>query len=136
MCIRDRLNIIQQDITSFGIPQLEDGETLIVHSCLALVYSEKHEQAKWVAHAITPDIITGRGFRSNDFRPDPKVATGTAVEEDYFLKSPKGNGEFDYDGFGYDRGHLAPSADFRWSEKALSESYLSLIHISEPTRPY
>jgi endonuclease G, mitochondrial len=28
-----------------------------------------------------------------------------------------------YDGFGYDRGHLAPSADFRWSAKALSESY-------------
>jgi endonuclease G len=24
---------------------------------------------------------------------------------------------------GWDRGYLAPSADFRWSEKALSESY-------------
>ncbi|RMF04377.1 MAG: DNA/RNA non-specific endonuclease, partial [Bacteroidetes bacterium] len=33
------------------------------------------------------------------------------------------NGKVKYDGFGYDRGHLAPSADFRWSAQALSESY-------------
>ena len=35
----------------------------------------------------------------------------------------KSDGSYSYDGYGYDRGHLAPSADFRWSEKALSESY-------------
>ncbi len=33
------------------------------------------------------------------------------------------HGTWKYDGFGYDRGHLAPSADFRWSATALSESY-------------
>jgi endonuclease G len=63
------------------------------------------------------------------------VTTGSAVEEDYYLKylkppSPpapkKGSGVdsiYAYDGFGWDRGHLAPSADFRWSEQALSESF-------------
>ena len=25
--------------------------------------------------------------------------------------------KYAYEGFGYDRGHLAPSADFRWSKK-------------------
>ena len=48
---------------------------------------------------------------------------GTAIQEDYFLTDTLASGEVDYDGFGFDRGHLAPSADFRWSEKALSESY-------------
>ena len=68
-------------------------------------------------------MITGRAYRSNDFREDPLVNTGTAIEKDYFLKFPKEDGTFEYDGFGFDRGHLAPSADFRWSKKALSESY-------------
>ncbi len=39
------------------------------------------------------------------------------------MKEKLPNGKYKYDGFGYDRGHLAPSADFRWSESALSESY-------------
>ncbi|MBL7775846.1 MAG: DNA/RNA non-specific endonuclease, partial [Saprospiraceae bacterium] len=86
-------------------------------------YSEPHEQARWVAHIILPDIARGTVFRSNDFRPDTLVPTGSAVEADYFLKTMNANGTWEYDGFGYDRGHLAPSADFRWSATALSESY-------------
>lgn len=118
-----KLGIIQSDLKAFGIPKLKEGEELIMHSAMALSYSEKHEQANWVAHVITPDIINGKGARTNDFRIDPKIKSGTAIEEDYFLKTEKENGEYEYDGFGYDRGHLAPSADFRWSKKALSESY-------------
>lgn len=98
-------------------------EDAIVHSGMVLSYSEPHEQARWVMHMITPDIIDGKVTRTNDFREDPKVATETAVEADYFLKYEQEDGSFEYDGFGYDRGHLAPSADFRWSQKALSESY-------------
>ena len=90
---------------------------------MSLVYSEEHEQAKWVAHIISPDIITGNVSRTNDFRPDPHVSTGSTVEEDYFLKYLQPDSSYKYDGYGFDRGHLAPSADFRWSTTALSESY-------------
>ncbi len=114
-----KLSRIHRDLEAVGLP----SENYIKHSALFLEYAEAYEQAKWVAHILTPDVITGTAYRSNDFREDPLVTTGTAVEKDYFLKTPKGDGEFEYDGFGFDRGHLAPSADFRWSKKALSESY-------------
>lgn len=105
------------------LPALQAGEELVNHSMMSLVYAEAYEQAKWVGHIITPDVVNGVVGRTNDFRPDPKIKTGSAVEQDYFLKILQADSAYVYDGFGYDRGHLAPSADFRWSEKALSESY-------------
>ena len=118
-----KLSRVRHLIREVGLPGLEPGETVIEHAAMMLVYSEEHEQAKWVAHIITPDVAAGNIGRSNDFRPDPKIQTGSAVEEDYFLKKQQADGTMVYDGFGFDRGHLAPSADFRWSAKALSESY-------------
>lgn len=118
-----KLKRIQRDLRKLGNPVLQVGEELIEHAAFSLVYDEKHEQAKWVSHILLADVIKGNVPRSNDFREDPKVKTGTAVEKDYFLKYPQEDGSFEYDGFGYDRGHLAPSADFRWSSIALSESY-------------
>lgn len=114
-----KLSKIQRDLRGIGLP----SDDYIMHQAMALSYSEAHEQSAWVAHIILPDIIDGQVSRTNDFREDPMVATGTAVEADYFLKYPQPDGSFQYDGYGYDRGHLAPSADFRWSETALSESY-------------
>ena len=118
-----KLTQVQEELLEVGLPKMEADEQLIKHSAMMLVYDEEHEQAKWVAHMITQDIKEGRVTRTNDFRPDPMVKTGTAIEKDYFLKFLQPDSTYQYDGYGYDRGHLAPSADFRWSEQALSESY-------------
>jgi len=48
--------------------------------------------------------------RVNNFRQDSMVITGSATPQDYAHS-------------GYDKGHLAPSADFRWNEQAQSESF-------------
>jgi endonuclease G len=77
-----------------------------------------------VAHIILPDVVRGNEGRTNDFRPDSLIKTGSAEETDYFSKTLLPAGTYKYKGFGFDRGHLAPSADFRYSKKALSESYL------------
>lgn len=115
-----KLQKIQLDMAQLGFP----SDDLIKHSGMTLSYNEEREQANWVMHMILPDVEFGSVYRTNDFREDPLVITGSAVQQDYFLTDTSNTGEVSYDGYGYDRGHLAPSADFRWSRVALSESYL------------
>ncbi len=122
----DSLKLLKiiENLNIVGLPKSDFEDQIITHSAMVLAYTEKHEQARWVTHIITPDIAQTSFGRSNDFREDDKVSTGSASQKDYFLVNSLGNGNSKYDGFGYDRGHLAPSADFRWSLKALSESFL------------
>lgn len=111
-------------LDSIGLPKTLPNEEVLYHSAYAFVYNEEHEQSKWVAHIILPDIAVGNEGRSNDFREDSLVKTKTAQEEDYFLRINNSDNSFlKYESFGYDRGHLAPSADFRFAKKAISESY-------------
>lgn len=106
-----KLKWIQEQIKSKALPEINRDGFLVHHSAMSLFYSPEHEQPWWVVHLVLPDIRTGNQGRTNDFRPDSLVKIGTADKNDYLMS-------------GYDRGHLAPSADFRWSRRALSESYL------------
>ncbi len=118
-----RLSVIQEDLKKYGLPKGKNDNQIIFHKAMVLSYNEQHEQPNWVAHIVPVDVKeTGVG-RSNDFRIDTLVKTGSACEQDYFLKHLKPDSTYEYDGFGFDRGHLAPSADFRWCKEALSESY-------------
>lgn len=105
-----KLKDIQQNLRKVGYPKSNYGVQVVQHQAMVLGYDEKHEQARWVMHLVIPDVEHGNTSRTNDFREDSLVTTGTAVKADYWYS-------------GYDRGHLAPSADFRWSPIALSESY-------------
>jgi len=86
-----------------------NGE-LIKHTFYSLSYAEDHEQAEWVHYKITPLMLKGNVKRTNYFKIDRKVSTGSANTKDY-LKS------------GYDRGHLAPAADMKLSKLSMSESF-------------
>lgn len=101
---------LRRDLQARGLPKLEEGKMIVSHAALTVCWDDEFNIARWVAHIITPDIINGIQSRTNDFRKDSLLRKVTADKDDYWDS-------------GYDRGHLAPSADFRWSKKALSESY-------------
>jgi endonuclease G len=101
---------IQKKIKEIALPTPIQGEEIVNHSAYTLSYNDEHEQPNWVVHMVTKDILYGAVSRTNDFRPDPDLKCGSMDSVDYWNS-------------GYDRGHLAPSADFRWSLNALSESY-------------
>jgi endonuclease G len=104
-----------------GLPFYTDSDQVITHTTYTLSYSEKHEQAFWVAYKLTAGHLTGTVSRTDDFRSDSKVKTGSASLADY-------------KGSGYDRGHLAPAADFKWSPVVMSESfYMSNMSPQHPS---
>jgi endonuclease G len=95
----------------FEYPKAVRGEQILRYTGFTLSYNEKHEQASWVAYNITNNEVKGKIKRADDFREDKSVKTGSASLDDYRRS-------------GYDRGHLAPAGDMKWSVKAMSESFL------------
>lgn len=83
---------------------------IITHTAYTLGYVEEYEQPAWVAYKLTSKMTSGTNKREDNFRPDPDVRTGSAIPEDYR-------------GSGYDRGHLAPVADFKQSAKWMDETF-------------
>jgi endonuclease G len=100
----------QKENKNLELPKIKKGEEIVCHSYFSLVYSEEHEQARWVAYVLKHDMINGEEERSNSFKEDPKIKTKSANDNDY-------------KGSGYDRGHLAPAADMCFSQQAMQESF-------------
>lgn len=105
------------------IPRLQAKrqEQVIKHEGYTVSYNSDYRIANWVAYELTADEARSKKTeRSNKFVPDPMVKGATAMNEDYTRT-------------GYDRGHLAPAGDMKWSAKAMRESfYLSNICPQKP----
>lgn len=87
------------------------GCQVVRHRYYALCYDEEAEQARWTVYVLEGKRLEqGRLRRTQDFRPDPAVATASAQLQDYARS-------------GYDRGHLVPAGDFKWDAQGLSETF-------------
>jgi endonuclease G len=103
---------IRWDNLATGYPVAHTSDTILVYAGFDLGYNEQFEQAAWVAYVLTRDEIeSGTIDRTDNFRPDTSIATGSASLADYR-------------GSGFDRGHLAPAGDMKWDQLAMSQSFL------------
>lgn len=103
---------IELAIPQFTVPA---ESQIIEHTGYTVSYNQARRNPNWVAYELTSAEVCGEEPRSNDFIPDPQVKGKQATDNDY-RKS------------GWDRGHLAPAADMKWSGQAMKESfYLSNI---------
>ena len=91
-------------------PFFDATSEVVHHKGFSLRYMEAYEQADWVAYLLTQKRLVKLFERSDNFRADPNIKTGSANDADY-------------KGSGFDRGHLAPAADMSWSFESLSESF-------------
>lgn len=96
-------------------------EQIIRHEGYTVSYNSDYKIANWVAYELTAkEAVSKKTERSNKFVPDPQLKGATATNQDYTRT-------------GYDRGHLAPAGDMKWSAKAMRESfYLSNICPQKP----
>jgi endonuclease G len=106
--------------SDFFLPGYGSNDQLVRRVGYSLKYIEQYELPAWVAYILQSDQIGGGEERENEFMPDPVIRTGTATTSDY-TKS------------GFDRGHLAPAADFKNSYQVMKETfYMSNICPQEP----
>ncbi len=104
-----------------GFPTIAGDFEIVEHTYYTLSYNEKYEQPNWVMYRLTKDMLKPSKFkRQDDFRTDPAVDTGSATKKDYRRS-------------GYDRGHLVPAADMKFTKEALSETfYMSNMSPQKP----
>lgn len=98
--------LLSQD-TPDGVP-----EQMLRRTGYTASYNKATKLPNWVAWHLTADRTTGPAKRSGvDFQADMDVPAPRAEDSDYY-------------GSGYDRGHMCPAADNKYSEKAMEESFL------------
>jgi endonuclease G len=87
-------------------------DQIVHHQNYSLSYSETHEQAEWVAYELKASHLSTINHKRPYFEIDKTVKTGAAHWRNY-KKS------------GYDKGHLCPAGDRRFTKEAHDETFLT-----------
>jgi endonuclease G, mitochondrial len=98
-----------KEYTKLGVPG-NQGELLCRKGYL-LAHSSDNKTPFWVIEHLTAEKANAKLPRQDKFVPDPDLKKGERAELS------------DYQGSGFDRGHMAPSADMQWNKQAMIESF-------------
>lgn len=103
--------IVKANTNEFFLPTSTTGQ-IVHHEGYSLSYSEPHEQAEWVAYELKKSHLSNINHKRPFFEIDEAVKTGAAHWRNYKNS-------------GFDRGHLCPAGDRRYSQSAHDETFLT-----------
>jgi endonuclease G len=104
-------NTVKIDTNEYFLPSSTTGQ-IVHHEGYSLSYSEPHEQAEWVAYELKKSHLSNTNYKRPYFEIDKAVKTGAADWKNYKNS-------------GYDRGHLCPAGDRKYSQNAHDETFLT-----------
>ncbi len=99
-----------KDPESLALPPELSG-LLLFREGFVLVYSTDLHVPLWVGYELTGEEVQGELPREDNFKKDPDLGDNAPSSADYT-------------GSGYDRGHMIPAADAKWSLDAMDDSFL------------
>jgi endonuclease G, mitochondrial len=103
---------LKENKKAFDFLPTSTTHQIVVHDNYTLSYVEKYEQAEWVAYELKSNEISNSNFQRPFFIEDHQVKTGSADWRNYKRS-------------GYDKGHLCPAGDRKFSKKAFEETFLT-----------
>lgn len=107
----DKHSSPKETTNTFYLPTSTTGQ-VVHHNFYSLSYNETHEQAEWVAYELKKEHLTSNQFKRPYFISDVSIKTKSADWRNYKNS-------------GYDKGHLCPAADRKFTKKAHDETFLT-----------
>ncbi len=114
-------NPLSRPTNSYSLSHIPDAELvhtptdrteqILRRTGYTVSYNSQWKLPNWVCYELLRSELQGPASRNERFLTDYDVAGTPADTRDYTRS-------------GYDRGHMAPAADMKWSDKAMEESFL------------
>ncbi len=92
------------------LPAIRNSDVVLVYNGFIINYNTQRLIPNWVAYELTAEEVAGEIPRARGFSMDLDYKGRQAMREDY-------------SNTGWDKGHMAPSADMKWSQTAMNESF-------------
>ena len=98
------------DKSLMELPEIGNNDVILVYNGFVVNYNTERLIPNWVAYELTAEEVAGLVPRAKGFSMDLDYKDRQAMREDY-------------SNTGWDKGHMAPSADMKWSQAAMNESF-------------